>query len=169
MKRILSPCAFALALALAASLTGCGLAASDELAANVYVFNNKTSATVILEACEGGEVRHSWTIEPGESLRQSASDGEYRAYANNAMSSADLYTHTSVFDFPGARMLFAGGTKELRFNAAAPHTPHNIFNRYNYRASALSATEVEWTYDIDPTVLSAATAATAAPEPAPAE
>lgn len=154
----------ALALALAASLTGCGMAEPDGYVANVYIFDNKTADVVTLEVYERGELRHSWTIEAGESLRQSVADDDYRAYASIAAQSADLYTHTSVFDFSEARMVF-GGAKELWFSTADLHTPYNIYDYRSYLFNSLNAGEMEWIYDIDHDVAAAATEIETKPEP----
>jgi len=162
MKRYLLPAA--LLLALACLLTGCGLAESDRYVANVYVFKNRTADPVTLEAYDGDKVRHTWTIASGGSLRQWAADDEYRSEASLASGAVDLYTHTSVFDFSTARMVF-GGTRELWFRDDDGLIPHNIYRAHNYRCGSAGENELEWVYDIDDDVLSTATAIE--PQPAP--
>lgn len=150
MKRILL---FGMAaLALAASLTGCGLAEQDSYDAIIYVFNNKTESEVILEAYDGGALVYSWTIEAGGSLRQVVPSDTN----STDTKVSEPYSTISVLHCREARMVF-GGTRELRFSEDDISSPHNIYNSGNYTLGQFNEESVEWLYDIDAEVAGSAT------------
>jgi len=137
---------------LVAALSGCGLAEPDEYAAKIFVFNNRTDAEVVLEACDGDVSLYRWTIEPGKALRQVVPSETNTTHARVS----EPYSAFSVFNCREARIVF-GGVRELRFSSDDTSSPYNIYNSDNYSLGAFDDESVEWHYNIDAEVKGAAT------------